>query len=95
MKCGMWDQYIENKKLKNGSIVSYPRVDGERNKHNYGHWRWGYSWEEKIDGKWRNRSVAVSNKIVHSVENMINNGNTVQNIRKFIALSKNSRKSNK
>ena len=93
--CGCLYQYIENKKLKNGSIVSYPRVDGERNKHNYGHWRWGYSWEEKIDGKWRNRSVGVSNKIVHAVENMINNGHTVQNIREFIALSKNSRKSNK
>jgi hypothetical protein len=39
--------------------------------------------------------VGVSNKIVHAVENMINNGNTVQNIRKFIALSKNSGKSNK
>ena len=93
--CGCLYQYIENKKLKNGSIVSYPRVNGERNKHNYGHWRWGYSWEEKINGKWRNRSVGVSNKIVHAVENMINNGNTVQNIREFIALSKNSRKSNK
>nr|WP_290602805.1 ASCH domain-containing protein [Anabaena sp. AL93] len=93
--CGCLYQYIENKKLKNGSIVSYPRVDGERNKHNYGHWRWGYSWEEKINGKWRNRSVGVSNKIVHAVENMINNGNTVQNIREFIALSKNKEKSKK
>ncbi|MDM3860434.1 MAG: DNA methylase [Aphanizomenon gracile PMC644.10] len=92
--CGCLYQYIENKKLKNGSIVSYPRVDGERDKHNYTHWRWGYSWEEKIGGEWKNRSVGVSNKIVHAVGNMINNGNTVQNIREFIALSKNSRKSN-
>jgi DNA (cytosine-5)-methyltransferase 1 len=45
-------------------------------------------------GIWKNRSVGVPNKIVHAVGNMINNGNTTQNIRKFIALSKNSRKSN-
>jgi hypothetical protein len=92
--CGCLYQYIENKKLKNGLIVSYPRISGEREKHNYAHWRWGYSWEEKIGGDWKNRSVGVPNKIVHAVGNMINNGNTVQNIREFIALSKNSRKSN-
>ena len=92
--CGCLYQYIENKKLKNGLIVSYPRIDGERNKHNYAHWRWGYSWEEKIGGDWKNRSVGVPNKIVHAVANMINNGNTVQNIREFIALSKNHKKSN-
>jgi hypothetical protein len=92
--CGCLYQYIENKKLKNGLIVSYPRIDGKRNKHNYAHWRWGYSWEEKIGGDWKNRSVGVPNKIVHAVGNMINNGNTVQNIREFIALSKNSKKSN-
>jgi hypothetical protein len=93
--CGCLYQYIENKKLKDGSIVSYPRVEGERDKHNYNHWRWGYSWEEKIDGQWKNRSVGVPNKIVQIVANMINNGNTVQNIREFIAISKNHRKSDK
>ena len=54
--CGCLYQYIENKKIKDGSIVSYPRVEGERDKHNYNHWRWGYSWEEKIDGDWKSCS---------------------------------------
>jgi hypothetical protein len=93
--CGCLYQYIENKKLKNGTIVSYPRVEGERDKHNYLHWRWGYSWEEKIDGQWKNRSLGVSTKIVTQVANMIYNGNSVQNIREFIVLSKNYRKSDK
>jgi DNA (cytosine-5)-methyltransferase 1 len=93
--CGCLYQYIENKKLKNGTIVSYPRVEGERDKHNYLHWRWGYSWEEKIDGQWKNRSLGVSTKIVTQVANMIYNGNSVQNIREFIALSKKYRKSDK
>ena len=93
--CGCLYQYIENKKLKDGSIVSYPRVEGERDKHNYNHWRWGYSWEEKIDGEWKNRSVGVPAKIVHSVENMINKGYYVREIKEFITLSKNKGKSNK
>ena len=93
--CGCLYQYIENKKLKSGSIVSYPRVDGERDKHNYAHWRWGYSWEEKIDGEWKNRSVGVPAKIVHAVANMINKGYCVREIKEFITLSKNKGKSNK
>ncbi|MTJ14770.1 hypothetical protein FJR11_19755 [Anabaena sp. UHCC 0187] len=93
--CGCLYQYIENKKLKNGSIVSYPRVDGERDKHNYAHWRWGYSWEEKIDGEWKNRSLGVPNKIVYAVANMINQGYYVREIKEFITLSKNKGKSNK
>ncbi|MDK2407994.1 DNA methylase [Aphanizomenon sp. PH219] len=88
-------QYLENKKLKNGSIVSYPRVEGERDKHNYLHWRWGYNWKEKIDGQWKNRSLGVATKIVTAVANMIYNGNSVQNIREFITLSKNSKKTHK
>nr|WP_254433194.1 DNA methylase [Dolichospermum sp. UHCC 0406] len=51
--CGCLYQYIENKKLKNGTIVSYPRVEGERDKHNYLHWRWGYNWGQAgIRVKW-------------------------------------------
>lgn len=91
--CGCLYQYIENKKLKNGTIASYPRVEGERDKHNYAHWRWGYSWEEKIDGEWKNRSVGVPAKIAHIVANMINKGCCVREIKEFIALSKNSKKS--
>ena len=93
--CGCLYQYLENKKLKNGSIVSYPRVEGERDKHNYLHWRWGYNWKEKIDGQWKNRSLGVATKIVTAVANMIYNGNSVQNIREFITLSKNSKKTHK
>jgi hypothetical protein len=93
--CGCLYQYLENKKLKNGSIVSYPRVEGERDKHNYLHWRWGYNWKEKIDGQWKNRSLGVATKIVTAVANMIHNGNSVQNIREFITLSKNSKKTHK
>ncbi|MBD2135225.1 hypothetical protein H6F47_23110 [Sphaerospermopsis sp. FACHB-1094] len=93
--CGCLYQYIENKKLKDGRIASYPRVDGTRDKHNYLHWRWGYSWEEKIDGQWKNRSVGVPAKIAHTVATMISKGYCVREIKNFITLSKNKGKSNK
>ena len=50
-------RYIENKKLKSGAIASYPRVIGHRNPDNPTHWRWGFNWEEKIDGEWKGRSI--------------------------------------
>jgi hypothetical protein len=50
-------KYLENKKLKSGAIASYPRVEGERDPDNPKHWRWGFNWEEKIDGEWKGRSI--------------------------------------
>ncbi|WP_143172886.1 hypothetical protein [Scytonema sp. HK-05] len=50
-------KYLENKKLKDGTIASYPRVIGERSPDNPKHWRWGFNWEEKIDGEWKGRSI--------------------------------------
>ncbi|MEH1932012.1 MAG: hypothetical protein V7K83_31925 [Nostoc sp.] len=50
-------KYIENKKLKDGAIASYPRVIGHRHPDNPTHWRWGFNWEEKIDGEWKGRSI--------------------------------------
>lgn len=53
-------KYPENKKLKDGTIVSYPRVIGYRDPENPNHWRWGFNWEEKIDGEWKERWLCAS-----------------------------------
>ncbi|MBN3894108.1 MAG: hypothetical protein HWQ41_02040 [Nostoc sp. NOS(2021)] len=51
-------KYIENKKLKDGAIASYPRVIGHRQPDNPTHWRWGFNWEIKDeDGEWEGRSI--------------------------------------
>lgn len=50
-------RYIENKKLKSGAIASYPRMIGHRYQGNPTHWRWGFNWEEKVDGEWKGRSI--------------------------------------
>jgi DNA (cytosine-5)-methyltransferase 1 len=50
-------QYIEKKKLLDGSIAFYPRVIGERDLENPTHCRWAYNWEEKVEGLWKGRSI--------------------------------------
>jgi DNA (cytosine-5)-methyltransferase 1 len=49
--------YLEKKKLLDGSIVFYPRVIGQRDPDNPIQWRWGFNWEERVDGLWKGRSI--------------------------------------
>ncbi|WP_242058196.1 MULTISPECIES: hypothetical protein [Nostoc] len=50
-------QYLETKKLQDGSTALYPRVIGERDPQNPKHWHWGYNWEEKVQEVWKGRSI--------------------------------------
>lgn len=84
--------FLENKKLKSGEIVTYPRVEGERDKLNYSHWRWGYYHEVKIDGEWKNRSIPVPVKIAPLVRQMIEQNYSVEEIKSFILQCKNKKK---
>ncbi|AFZ27239.1 hypothetical protein Cylst_5203 [Cylindrospermum stagnale PCC 7417] len=81
-------KYIENKKLKDGCIVSYPKVE-IRDSDNITHWRWGYQWEYKDeDGRWRNKSIACPVSLVPLVKQMIERNHPVVKIREFIESSK-------
>ncbi|MEA5578653.1 hypothetical protein [Anabaena sp. UHCC 0451] len=83
--------YLENKKLKDGRIVTYPRVEGVRDKFNHLHWRWGYYYEVKVDGEWKNRSLPTPAKIVPQVKIMIENHCSVDEIKNFILQCKNKK----
>ncbi|MGH2415451.1 MAG: hypothetical protein ACREPR_24900 [Brasilonema sp.] len=64
-------KYLENKKLKSGIIASYPRVAGERDPDNPKHWRWGFNWEEKVDGEWKGRSIgSIPSEIIPMISAM-------------------------
>ncbi|WP_416242461.1 hypothetical protein [Anabaena cylindrica] len=76
--------YLENKKLKDGTIVTYPRVQGERDKFNHLHWRWGYYYEIKVNGEWKNRSLPTPARIVPQVKIMIEHHCSVDEIKHFI-----------
>ena len=82
-------RYIENKKLKNGSIASYPRVIGHREPSNPHHWRWGVNWEEKVDGEWKGRSIgSVPVGAIALIQSMQNEGVSLEEIIGFIRRAK-------
>ncbi|MHC5820573.1 MAG: ASCH domain-containing protein [Nostoc sp.] len=82
-------KYIENKKLKSASIVSYPRVIGHRNPDNPTHWRWGFNWEEKVDGEWKGRSFgSVPVGAIALIQSMQKEGVRIDEIIGFIRRAK-------
>jgi uncharacterized protein YacL (UPF0231 family) len=86
--------FVENKKLKDGTIATYPKVSGERDPLNHLHWRWGYYYEIKIDGEWKNRSLPVAARIVPQVKIMIENHCPVEEIKNAILQSKHQKRGN-
>jgi hypothetical protein len=80
--------YLEHKKVKDGTIVTYPRVVGDRDKNNPSHWKWGYYYEIKIDGEWKNRSISTPFSIVSQVKIMIECDRSVEEIKTFIMNNK-------
>jgi hypothetical protein len=82
-------RYIENKKLKDGTIASYPRVIGHRQPDNPTHWRWGFNWEEKIDGEWKGRSIgSVPLGAIALIQSMQKEGVSLEEIVGFIRRAK-------
>jgi phage N-6-adenine-methyltransferase len=81
-------KYIENKKLKDGTIASYPRVIGHRDPSNPTHWRWGFNWEEKVDGEWKNRSLSVKLGAIPLIQSLQKEGVSLGEIIAFIKRSK-------
>lgn len=82
-------KYIENKKLKSGAIASYPRVIGHRQSDNPTHWRWGFNWEEKVDGEWKGRSIgSVPLGAIALIQSMQNEGVSLEEIIGFIKRAK-------
>ncbi|MCC5618797.1 hypothetical protein LC605_27660 [Nostoc sp. CHAB 5836] len=82
-------KYLENKKLKDGRIASYPRVIGHRHPDNPTHWRWGFNWEEKVDGEWKGRSIgSVPVGAIALIQSMQNEGVSLEEIIGFIKRAK-------
>jgi hypothetical protein len=88
-KRGCLYQYLENKRLKTGEVISYPRVIGHRDKDNPKHWRWGFNWEEKIDGAWKGRSIgSIPIGAIPMIQKMQREGVSIWEIIAFIQRSK-------
>ncbi|GEM_PF-5794541 len=69
---GWLEHYTKNKKLKDGTIATFPRVEGHREPEEPSHWYWAYKYEEKTPiAKSANgcitRAFSVPSSLVYSV----------------------------
>lgn len=89
-KKGCLYKYLENKKLKDGQIASYPRITSNfRDPENPHHWRWGYNWDEKIDGTWKGRSIgSIPPGVVGFIQDMRSRNIPIEEIINFIHKAK-------
>ena len=88
--------YLEKKKLLDGSITFYLRVIGERDPNNPTLWRWGYNWEERVDGIWKGRSIgSIPPGAVPMIRTLQQQGATREDIIAFIKKAKTKKPSPK
>ena len=89
-------QYLETKKLLDGSNVFYPRVIGERDPNNPFCWRWGFNCQEKHNGVWKGKSIgSIPPGAVHMIRLMQQQGATKEDIIAFIKKAKTKKTSPK
>jgi hypothetical protein len=67
-------QYTANKSDKSGVIHTYPKVEGERKREEDSHWYWGFSYVEKEQAKWRDKSAAIPRKKLAEVRQALRDG---------------------
>lgn len=89
-KKGSLYKYLENKKLKDGRIANYPRITSDfRDSENPYHWRWGYHWDEKIDGSWKGRSIgSIPPGVIAIIQDMRDRNVQLPEIISFIKKAK-------
>jgi hypothetical protein len=88
-KSGSLSQRTKTKRLANGEEKEYPLVRGERDPERYDHWFWQYTYKEKQeDGKFRTRTVSVSQTQAPVVRGMIRTNGTVAAILEYLIGSK-------
>lgn len=59
-------QYTAIRAGKNGK-EEYPKVEGDRKRDEDSHWYWGFSYVEKSNGKWRDKSASIPKKRLTAV----------------------------
>ncbi|QLE46094.1 DNA cytosine methyltransferase (plasmid) [Nostoc sp. C052] len=88
--------YLEKKKLLDGTIAFYPRVIGQRDPDNPIQWRWGFNWEERVDGLWKGRSIgSIPPGAVYMIRLMQQQGAIREDIIAFIKKAKSKKPSPK
>jgi hypothetical protein len=77
-------KFLQNKKDKAGRVLSYPRIEEQRDPDNDRHWFWAYRWDEKTEDGWKTRKRSVAVEKLAAVRNAIAQGQTVEQILQLI-----------
>ncbi|KYC34884.1 hypothetical protein WA1_50115 [Scytonema hofmannii PCC 7110] len=80
--------YLKKKKLKSGTVASYPRVEGDRDPNNPDHWYWSYCYEVLVDGEWKGRTLSIPKCKIVTVRAMIDSQKPVSVIKAFLSKEK-------
>jgi hypothetical protein len=86
---GWLESYTKTKKLSNGTVATYPRVEGDRKESDPNHWYWAYRYEEKrsnarSDNGYVTRAIACPKTKVEAVRLAQSQGWSIEKIAKFI-----------
>jgi len=76
--------FIQNKKNKSGQVLTYPKVEGQRDPSCDRHWFWAYCWDEKTEDGWKTRKRSVTIEKLALVRKAIADNKPVEKILKLI-----------
>jgi hypothetical protein len=77
-------KFIQNKKNKSGQVLTYPKVEGQRDPSCDRHWFWAYCWDEKTEDGWKSIKRSVSVEKLAVVRKAIADNKPIEKILKII-----------
>jgi hypothetical protein len=64
--------------------LTYPKVEGKRDRNNDRHWFWAYCWDEKTEDGWKSRKRSVAIEKLALVRKAIADNKPIDKILKLI-----------
>jgi hypothetical protein len=84
-KSGSLCQFTQLKAAKDGTLVEYPPIEGERDPENTDHWYWHLTYKEKnLQGKFVTRTKTVPRQKVATVGDLIAQNTSIAGILEYL-----------
>jgi hypothetical protein len=84
VRVGSVYRYTSKKTDKSGTVNIYPKVEVDRCRDIDDHWFWGFSYNEKVEGKWRSRTAAIPKKKLSTVREALSSGSSYLELLRLI-----------
>jgi hypothetical protein len=84
-KSGSLCQFTQLKAAKDGTLVEYPSIAGERDLDRLDHWYWHFTYKEKnLQGKFATRTKTVPRRKVLTVRDLIAQNTSIAGIIEYL-----------